>query len=439
MKERKGIGKDHQLEFTEKDQGEVFEKLRNHHTKSKYSPGKALPLIAALLFVMVGAVLILPMLLEENPQVPSAGKEENETNEVFIPDSENNEVSDLPDDRTFTLLSLVRNSSQTSRIEYGIVMVFNTETKVMTYTSIPRDAYVPVQRNDQEEPEADKFTNAALSSGIDGAAKTVENLLGINIDETVWVDEIQLQESLKSYVTDYRILPIYTDDGKRDPEEREELRLEVLQPLIESRHYKDNPQTIKHDLNVPFDTAEIIAANRSAQFVNVMKGAVAQQMEDGMNYEVLSEDQLSQQKEKLTEHLFKDEGIFAFEVMYPEQSFFENQKYYMVSRLEWTGAQVVEINSVEITDETGNKLDDEGLDWSLYGLDGEEGFGLMEDEPEGMIKIEDFPIGARTRVAFEFELDGETTTEDRWFKINYTYNGEEQEQIVSWNFLNRIR
>lgn len=75
------------------------------------------------------------------------------------------------------------NISTVSRTDVNMVLSVNMNTHKILMTSIPRDAYVPLARNNQY----DKLTHSGIY-GVDESVSTVENFLGISINYYVRVN-----------------------------------------------------------------------------------------------------------------------------------------------------------------------------------------------------------------------------------------------------------
>ncbi|MDZ5711047.1 LCP family glycopolymer transferase [Jeotgalibacillus haloalkalitolerans] len=428
MRERKWIGKDHQLRFTERDQSKVFEKIHSDgaYKKKNRNLTRVFPAVAAILFLMIGGILVIPMMTDQE-KMPANVPDDA----VPLPADQEDSIED-----TLTLLTLVGSDEAERRIEYGVVTIYNPASRSMKMTTIPRDTLMTIFINNEGETTEDKFTHSAAYNGIEGAAESVESLVRIEVDETVWLDELTVNKLLAGAGLDGE-MPTYYPNDEQTPIVREEKRLEVLKAYFAHAGSDMSLPDIQEEFDVSPDAAKIIKANEKIMTVNLMEEAQTDQI-DGIYYEVINDESMTQFRKSLKRHLLSDEGIFTFTNFDIEDPIEDQRTYFLMVSAEWTGHQPAFIESVEITDREGNPLNEEGLTWSMYVTPENDKFGLFEDYQGELIGIEGSEIDELTEVALKFETDHLVSNDDRRLKITYSFEGESREQLVEWDTLSRL-
>ncbi|WP_449536406.1 LCP family protein [Ferdinandcohnia sp. Marseille-Q9671] len=165
----------HELSFTKEDRAKVFERInkmeKSNHTKkiSLGSISKQFSIItASLLVVGLCIVLFMPSIFQEN-----AVNENNGRNASTVGSQEEKEYS--------TTLFMVKDEN--NRIPITLLLTYSKDKKLMKVLSIPRDTYVPIDKNDGTT-SYDKMT-FAYAYGLEGAESvrtTVSKLFDLPID-----------------------------------------------------------------------------------------------------------------------------------------------------------------------------------------------------------------------------------------------------------------
>lgn len=168
-----------ELRFTKEDRKKVFDQIHNHENsnqsqkKSFSSISKQFSVFtASLLVVGLCIVLFIPSFL---------GNVNNENNE--------NNASGVvaQEDEYFTALFMVKDEND--RIPINLLLTYSKDKKKMKVLSLPRDTYVPIDKNDGSSTH-DKLTFAYVygSDGAESAKTTVSKLFDLPIDHYAVMD-----------------------------------------------------------------------------------------------------------------------------------------------------------------------------------------------------------------------------------------------------------
>ncbi|WP_169786288.1 hypothetical protein [Viridibacillus arvi] len=118
--------------------------------------------------------------------------------------------------------------------------------------------------------------------------------------------------------------------------------------------------------------------------------------------------------------------------MYTE-SLNEDETYYMVSAIEWTGKNPAVINSLELIKEDGKPVlfEDDGISYKFYGADSQKSEGTYTFDNIGDLKdIEGLKVKGKGKIVIGMTLGKVTKDSNRKLKVNYTINGKVREQII---------
>ncbi|MEH6990906.1 LCP family protein [Cytobacillus firmus] len=168
-----------ELRFTKEDRNKVFDQINNlensNQTQKKFSfsiSKQFSVFTASLLAVGLCIVLFMPSLLG------NVNNENNESNVSGVVAQE---------DKYFTTLFTVKDEND--RIPINLLLTYSKEKRMMKVLSIPRDTYVPIDKNDGTTTH-DKlaFAYVSGSEGAESVRTTVSKLFDLPIDHHAVMD-----------------------------------------------------------------------------------------------------------------------------------------------------------------------------------------------------------------------------------------------------------
>jgi len=123
-------------------------------------------------------------------------------------------------------------------------------------------------------------------------------------------------------------------------------------------------------------------------------------------------------------------------------SLIPEETYYFVGKIEWTGEEPAEIESIELIKENGDSItyENDQIDYEFFGADSLKQVGIyFGDADVGDIKnLNGMEIDGEGRIVLKVIL-GEVKEDDgRKMKINFKVDGEKREEILDWHLVKRL-
>ncbi|GGO00953.1 hypothetical protein [Saccharibacillus kuerlensis] len=123
------------------------------------------------------------------------------------------------------------------------------------------------------------------------------------------------------------------------------------------------------------------------------------------------------------------------------QEFEDNEKYFIIMPIEWTGKNSATIKSIELVKQNEEPVNlDDRIDYVFHGADALKGIGVYPREDIGEIKdLKGFKVKGESRVVLEISMTNVRPDSNRSLKIKYLVGGEEKEQVIKSAMIENLR
>lgn len=173
---------DQELNFTNEDRTEVFEKIHSLQkskiqNKSLIVPSKMIPVTTTLLIVGLCLFLFLPSMLPGNLNKELSSISLNKETNPTVAGTTGTEEA-----KVLTTLITVKSEEMDDRIYLNLLLSYSTDKNMVKVVSIPYDTYVPVAEQDEGTALNDKLLFAYNHGGAKNVRTIVSNLFDLPID-----------------------------------------------------------------------------------------------------------------------------------------------------------------------------------------------------------------------------------------------------------------
>ncbi|WP_273128632.1 LCP family protein [Bacillus weihaiensis] len=188
LKNRMEFLHDKELEFTSEDRKKVFDQLANDKKVRKKSslPPQLFPVFSVVLLLLVFSGVLLPTIFNKD------------TNQEFQQEETQSETVVQKQMDSTNMTFLLMGIDENNRADANVLVSYDQKDKSMILTSIPRDTYVPVLDEENNEVRKDKLANSYAYGGATSTVKSVSSMLNLSIDYYAAVDTMGFIEIINS-------------------------------------------------------------------------------------------------------------------------------------------------------------------------------------------------------------------------------------------------
>ncbi|WP_182199314.1 hypothetical protein [Paraliobacillus salinarum] len=123
----------------------------------------------------------------------------------------------------------------------------------------------------------------------------------------------------------------------------------------------------------------------------------------------------------------------------PSSELDQGLRYFIVMPFEWSGSEPVEIQSIDIVENSEPVTENSGIAYTFYGNDSEKKTGVYKREDIGEKQnIKGFTVDDENTLILELSLLDVESNDNRAMRIEYIQNGEQKEQILKSSLLENL-